>query len=185
MDMMLNSCGGSLNIPVFNHSGLLLYGSSRRTLRDAFAGKGMQINLFVSIETAEYLPCFLPYLTGIVCSQHKTEPVEPCPIPLLFPCADESRQNVHKRIRIIDRYDINQEPVSDVDFQVQHTAVTRDIGLATDAGKHFFRTVTTESSSYKGYNVLCFDHRHHYIRIVISDHQEGKKDSIAELLLRH
>ena len=161
----MNSWRSSLNILVIIHPGLLLYGSPRRTLRDAFAGKNMQMHLFVFVKTAEYLHRFLLYRADIVCSQYKADPVEPCSIPLLFSGCDKNRKNAHEGTRIVDCYNINQEPVSDVDFQVQHKTVTGNIGLAIEGGKHFFRTVTTEGSLYKGYNVLLPGHRQQYIRI--------------------
>ena len=159
MDMMLYIRSGSLNILVFNHPGFLLYKSSLRTPRDAFSRNGMQMNLFVFVETVEYHLCFILYLADIVCSQYKAESVEPCAISLLFAGGDKNRQYAPERIWIIDRDNINQKPVADVDFQVQHNAVEGNIRPAIEGGKHFFGTVTTEGSLYKGYNVLCSDHR--------------------------
>ena len=139
MDILLYSYGGSLNILVFNHPGFLLYKSSLRTLRDAFSGNGMQMNLFVFVETVEYHLCFILYPADIVCSQYKAESVEPCAISLLFAGGDKNRQHAPERIRIIDCDDINQKPVADVDFQVQRNAVDGNIGQAIDGWKRLLR----------------------------------------------
>jgi hypothetical protein len=119
----------------------------------------MQMHLFIFVETVEYLFCFLLYRADIVCSQYKAESVEPRTISLFFPGSDKNRQYAPERIRIFDRNDINQEPVTDVDFHAQYNTAEGNMGLTIDGRKDFFGTVTAEGSLYKGYNVLCIDHR--------------------------
>jgi hypothetical protein len=142
------------------------------------------MNLFIFIETVENLFCILLYRADIVCSQYKAESVEPRTISLLFPGSNKNRQYAPERIRIFDIDDINQEPVTNVDFHVQYNTAEGNIGPAIESGKNFFGTVTAEGSLYKSNNFLCIDHRTIISNCRMQVIKRGKGLMLQELFLQ-